>query len=546
MDAVGNLFIADACNNTVREIAQPLYWDPAESGTADAGGAGTWTADSNDNTWYDPLLGGDVAWCEGSHAVFAGAAGTVALSGTVSPASITFDADNRLDLNGNSITVGSLSGSSGTISNDNPASPSVLSVYQDAGTAAFYGNIQDGSSAVSLNMAGNGTLVVLGDNTYSGQTTVCNGALVVTTASAVADTALTVGAGGTFIFDPDYTPPAATEASASAVQDPGRMSSLQNLWPTPPAGNAGGTPVQDIAPVVTAIQCGQLGPNGQVTIGQSLVDADSVVFRVAFNKSVTGVAPSDFAIAGNGAGGTVDAVSGSGCQYAVTVSGVTGSGPLGLVILAENTIADQYGTPLAQTTIAVDQQFTISRELYWDPSGNAAAGGTAAWDRGQNWRVGGPAGPLQGWCDGSDVFLGGAATTISIANPVVVSSITVLGDGFSVEGDALTLGSPQTTIDVASGAFVVDADLAGSGARQGWRWRAAAGRRRCVLDLDDGQRRRAAIPERLHPARCHGADGQRRDGRPGRQHDGRLDHGDALGRQPGRRNLAGQYFFPAL
>ena len=311
--------------------------------------------------------------------------------------------------------------------------------------------------AVCLNMAGSGTFVAVGDNAYSGGTTVSAGTLVATTAAAVADTALTIGAGGTFIFDPDYTP----SESAPAPQGPGKTPSQQGPGRTPRGGSTSGTSAQDIAPVVAGIQCEQVGPDGQVTVGQGLVDADTVLFSVAFNKSVTGVAPSDFTVDGNGAAGTVDAVSGAGCQYSVTVSGITGSGPLGLAILAGNTIADQDGTPLAQTTIAVDQQYTIDRQLYWDPSANAAAGGTATWDTGRNWRVGGPAGPLQGWCDGSDAFLGGTPATISITNPIVVSSITVLCDGYTLEGDAVTLGSPQTVINVAAGSFVVDVEVVG-------------------------------------------------------------------------------------
>ena len=118
---------------------------------------------------------------------------------------------------------------------------------------------------------------------------------------------------------------------------------------------------------------------------------------------------------------------------------------------------------MAQTTIIVDQQYTIDRQLYWAPSGNAATGGTATWDTGENWCVGGPAGPLQGWCDGSDAFLGGTPATISIVNPVVVSSITVLMDGFIVDGNTVSLGSPQTSIDVAVGTFTINAGLVGKG-----------------------------------------------------------------------------------
>ena len=52
--------------------------------------------------------------------------------------------------------------------------------------------------------------------------------------------------------------------------------------------------------------------------------------------------------------------------------------------------------------------------------------------------------------------------TISIRSPVEVGSITVLSDGYVLEGSgAITLGSPQTTIDVAAGSFTIDCGIAG-------------------------------------------------------------------------------------
>ena len=457
VDAAGNLFIADTCNNVVREVAQPLYWDPAGTGTEDGGGSGVWTTDSSDTYWYDPLLGTNVAWCNRSAAIFAGSAGTVTLDSPVSPISIAFAANDCLDLNGNSITADALGGSPSTITNNNPLSTSTLTVCQDINTA-YYGNIQNGNGAVSFNMTGSGTFVAAGDNTYSIGTTVGSGTFVITTAAALADAPLTVGAGGTFIFDPSYT----FTASTPGPQGADKMPSRQDERGMPLGDNTGATPVQDVAPVVTAVQCVQVGPNGQATGDQSLVDADTVAFSVSFNKFVTGVSSSDFTLDGDGVSGSVSSVSGSGYQYVVTVNGVTGSGTLGLVILADNTIADELGTPLAQTTIAVDQQYTIDRQLYWNPSANVVASGTATWDTGQNWRVGSPNGPQQGWCDGSDVFLVGTPMAIFVENPVVISSLTVLTDGFIVDGNTVSLGSAQTSIDVALGVFTVNAGLVGN------------------------------------------------------------------------------------
>ena len=82
----------------------------------------------------------------------------------------------------------------------------------------------------------------------------------------------------------------------------------------------------------------------------------------------------------------------------------------------------------------VSQQYTIDRQLYW-----SAANGSGTWDTGCHWRVGGPTGPLQAWCDGSDVVFVGPPGTVTIVNPVLVASLTFLSDGYVIEGNAITL-----------------------------------------------------------------------------------------------------------
>ena len=105
-------------------------------------------------------------------------------------------------------------------------STSTLTLAPTAGSTTFSGTIDGNSSgAISLVMSGTGTqvlagsmtgpgsltvnsgeLILSGTNTYTGGTTVDAGTLAITTATALPDgTSLTVGAGGTFIFDPSLT-----------------------------------------------------------------------------------------------------------------------------------------------------------------------------------------------------------------------------------------------------------------------------------------------------------------------------------------------------
>ncbi len=79
-----------------------------------------------------------------------------------------------------------------------------------------------------------------------------------------------------------------------------------------------------------------------------LTNAGSVQFQVRFSEAVTGVDPTDFAVAKTGSvtapsGGV--SVSGSGATYTVTVSGIGGAGMLGLSLTDNDTIRDVLTNP---------------------------------------------------------------------------------------------------------------------------------------------------------------------------------------------------------
>jgi hypothetical protein len=80
----------------------------------------------------------------------------------------------------------------------------------------------------------------------------------------------------------------------------------------------------------------------------SRTNATSVQFAVVFSVPVTGVDPTDFDLARTGTlmAATPVAVSGSGANYTVTVSGITGNGTLGLNLIDDDSVQDLSGNLL--------------------------------------------------------------------------------------------------------------------------------------------------------------------------------------------------------
>ena len=130
-------------------------------------------------------------------------AGTLELDGNgdnlPAATALTIAASGVLDLAGNPLTVGSLSGSAGaTVTNRYASYPSTLTVAPSSGSTTFAGNIT-GNDALAL--SGSGQLTLSGTNAYTGGTTVSSGTLDIAAPSALAGSGLvTIAAGGRLVL----------------------------------------------------------------------------------------------------------------------------------------------------------------------------------------------------------------------------------------------------------------------------------------------------------------------------------------------------------
>jgi autotransporter-associated beta strand protein len=97
-----------------------------------------------------------------------------------------------LDLNGNAVTIGLLTGSAGSTVTSSVAGPASL-ISNATGDSTFAGVISNGAGTVSFEKAGGGTLTLTGAQTYTGDTIISGGGLALDSGASLASTSIKVG-----------------------------------------------------------------------------------------------------------------------------------------------------------------------------------------------------------------------------------------------------------------------------------------------------------------------------------------------------------------
>jgi uncharacterized repeat protein (TIGR03803 family) len=150
------------------------------------------------------------------------------------------------------------------------------------------------------------------------------------------------------------------------IMDNGGIRNLAGKPLAPGSGNAVGQVYNiDQVPPTVAFDGNTPGNPDPYNAGALLSSASTLSYTIAFSKPVTGVNPSDFVPARTGTIAAallqVQPIAGTnGTEYALTVSGITGNGTLGISLADDGAIRDLAGNGIPQGTGTVfGQVYTI-------------------------------------------------------------------------------------------------------------------------------------------------------------------------------------------
>lgn len=304
-----------------------------------------------------------------------------------------------LNLNGNSVYIGALSGS-GTVENNVAGATNTLNLgYNSTATTTFSGVIEDGSTSgkTYINKQSSGTQILTGTNTYTGNTTVTAGTLQIgngTTGSISSNSKIAISSTTTLAFDEangSTISNAVTNASGTLEGNEG--SNITNTFGGA-ITNASGTLAFTQAGAGTTILTGNNSLTGTITVtgGGTLKLAPATTGNVTLGGTtailVNGTGGGTLQIGGNNqikAGATVSLGSFVANQVTFNTGGYsqTTSSALGALTLTKSSIID-FSTLASGNTNSVlafgnssSATWTASQILsVYDYSGSASGGGT--------------------------------------------------------------------------------------------------------------------------------------------------------------------------
>jgi len=461
------------------------FWD-GNGGRGDgevAGGDGTWQNTSGNDNWT--LVDGSVnaPYKNASFAIFAANGGTVTVDdslGAVSTGGMQFATDGYR-VQGDDIDVG--------------ASPAVVRVGD--GTTAGAGMTATIASALTgtggITKSDLGTLVLAGDNTYTGGTVITDGVLQLgeggTRGSIVGDVlnngtlafdhlnistfgglisgtgAVTQRGSGMTVLTADNTYTGATTVESGSLIVNGDQSAATGATSVRNGALLGGTgtiggdvTIADGAMLSPGQSVGTLTINGNLTLG-----ANAILSYELGQAGTPGGALNDLTVVhGNlTLDGTLNVAATPGGTFGAGVYRLFGyDGTLtdnGLSIGAVPTTDVFVQTSLAnQVNLVNTSGLTLS---FWDGPGhandNAITGGTGTWRLADNDYWTEASGSLNApFSNGSFAVFGGTGGTVTVDDAngaVTVSGMQFAADGYEVAGDDITLADGATSIRVGDG-----------------------------------------------------------------------------------------------